>query len=235
MSVSDLGTRCVLTSRAGILHGERSPAVLAVHRSPFIQQVNITNCASDGISLVSPALNLPLLDNRIEHNLGVGLSVLMLNGETRDADLSAFSPLRQAAIPYNTFGLLDACDPSKQVMVEERILVYYRYDNRPADCVKIFTSQYGVKTFGFRLLQLQLVNATGEPGQPDSVSLYDGDIYNVTSTLLARITSHTSGPTMENRLYRTNKTSLSLGKPSILFFKELLLSVFFIPSFTGFY
>ena len=206
---------------AGILHGEKSPAVLSVHRTPVIQQVNVTHCASDGISLVSPSLNVPMLDNRIEYNGGVGLSVLMLNGETRDADVSAFSPLGLAAgLPYNTFGMLDACDPAKNVLVEERILVYYRYDNRPADCVKIFTSRYGVKTFGFRLLQLNLVNSTmttappldGEQlwDSPDSLAIYDGDIYNVTSTLVAKITSATTGPAMENRLYRTKKPSLSL-------------------------
>ena len=205
---------------AGILHGEKSPAVLSIHRTPVVQQVNVTHCASDGISLVSPSLNVPMLDNRIEYNGGVGLSVLMLNGETRDADVSAFSPLGLAAgLPYNTFGMLDACDPAKQVLVEERILVYYRYDNRPADCVKIFTSRYGVKTFGFRLLQLNLVNSTGlsagggseQPwDSPDSLAIYDGDIYNVTSTLVAQITSATTGPAMENRLYRTKKPSLSL-------------------------
>ena len=88
---------------------------------------------------------------RIENNLGVGISVLMLNGETRDAHSSSFSPLRRIqGLPYNTFGILDACDPEKKVVMEERLLIYYRYDNRPADCVKIFTSRYGVKTFGFR-------------------------------------------------------------------------------------
>ena len=97
------------------------------------------------------------------------------------------------------------------MLVEERILVYYRYDNRPADCVKIFTSAYGVKTFGFRLLQLNLVNATeDEPWEPDSITLYDGDIYNITSTLMTQITASTSGPAMENRLYRSRKHSLSL-------------------------
>ena len=196
---------------AGILHGEKSPAVLSIHRTPTVQQVNISHCASDGVSLVSPSMNLPLLDNRIEYNGGVGISILMLNGEVRDADLSAFSPLRLArGLPYNAFGILDACDPEKQVLVEERILVYYRYDNRPADCVKIFTSRYGVKTFGFRLLQLNLVNSTDEPWEPDSITLYDGDIYNITSTLLATVTSETTGPAMENRLYRTKKPSLSL-------------------------
>lgn len=198
-------------TEAGILHGEKSPAVLSVHRSPYIQQVNVTHCASDGISLVSPSRNLPLLDNRVEYNNGIGVSILMLNGETRDADLSAFSPLRFArGLPYNTFGILDACDPGKQVLVEERILVYYRYENRPADCVKIFTTRYGVKTFGFRLLQLNLVNSTNEPWEPDSLTLYDGDVYNLTSTVITQVTSTTTGPGLENRLYRTKKPSLSL-------------------------
>jgi len=196
---------------AGILHGEKSPAVLSIHRTPTISQVNISHCASDGISLVSPTMNVPLLDNRLEYNGGVGISVLMLNGETRDADRSAFSPLRLArGLPYNAFGILDACDPEKQILVEERILVYYRYDNRPADCVKIFTSRYGVKTFGFRLLQINLVNSTDEPWEPDSLTLYDGDIYNITSTLITQITSTTTGPAMENRLYQSKKPSLSL-------------------------
>lgn len=196
---------------AGILHGEKSPAVMSVHQAPFIQQVNITHCASDGLSLVSPSKNLPLLDNRVEYNGGVGISVLMLNGETRDADLSAFSPLRFArGLAYNTFGILDACDPGKQVLVEERVLIYYKYDNRPADCVKIFTSRYGVKTFGFRLLQLNLGNSTSQPWEPDAITLYDGDIYNITSSLIAQITSETTGPARENWLYRSKKPSLSL-------------------------
>ena len=40
---------------AGILYWERSPAVLSAHRCPTIQQVNITHCASNGISVVSPS------------------------------------------------------------------------------------------------------------------------------------------------------------------------------------
>ena len=62
-----------------------------------------------GICLALPSISLPLLDNRIEYDGGDGLSVLMLNGETRDADLSAFSPLRLArGLPYNAFCILDS-------------------------------------------------------------------------------------------------------------------------------
>lgn len=63
-----------------------------------------------------------------------------------------------------------------------------------------------------RLLQLNLVNSAGQPSwDPDSLTLYDGDIYNITSSsLLAEINASTTGPTLENRLYRTKKPSLSL-------------------------
>ena len=61
-----------------------------------------------------------------------------------------------------------------------------------------------------RLLQLNLVNSSGQPWEPDSLTLYDGDIYNVTSTVIARVVSTTTGPGMDNQLYRTKKPSLSL-------------------------
>lgn len=42
------------------------------------------------------------------------------------------------------------CDAHKEIVVQERILLYYKYDNQPVDCVKIFTSTAQIKTFGFR-------------------------------------------------------------------------------------
>ena len=57
-----------LEHHSSLYYWERSPAVLSAHRCPTIQQVNITHCASNGISVVSPSINLPLLNNRIEYN-----------------------------------------------------------------------------------------------------------------------------------------------------------------------
>ena len=37
------------------------------------------------------------------------------------------------------------------------------------DCVKIFASVYDVKPIGFRLLQYNLVNSSGEPWMADQV------------------------------------------------------------------
>ena len=69
--------------------------------------------------------------NKIQDNMGVGISAAVLTGEVREADLSAFVPLAEVPIPYHTFGMVDICDPHKEIIVEERMLVYYKYDNNP--------------------------------------------------------------------------------------------------------
>ena len=59
-----------------------------------------------------------------------------------------------------------------------------------------------------RLLQFNLVNSTDEPVlTPDYIRLYDGDIYNVTSRQMARLSAGTSDATV---LHVTNETSLSV-------------------------
>lgn len=47
-------------------------------------------------------------------------------------------------------GMLDMCNSQKEVIVRERLLLYYKYDDKPVDCVKIFKSAGDVKTLGFR-------------------------------------------------------------------------------------
>nr|CAD7425800.1 unnamed protein product [Timema monikensis] len=192
---------------AGILHNEKSSAVLSISKSPSITNVNITHCASHGITLVSPIEHARLLFNRIEHTLGVGVSTVSLTGEGRESDESSFSPLRDLQLPYHLFSVIDMCDPGKVVTVEERVLLYYKYDNNPVNCVKIFNSVYRSKPFGFRLLQFNLFNSTGKPGRPDSITLYDGDIYNVTSRLIGQVEV---GGTNEKKLFRTQLPSLSV-------------------------
>ena len=83
--------------------------------------------------------------------------------QVREAKLSAFNPVKTVPIPYHNFGLVDICDPQKEIVIEERVLLYYKYDNNPVDCVKIFASIYDVKPIGFRLLQYNLVDSDGEP------------------------------------------------------------------------
>lgn len=82
--------------------------------------------------------------------MGLGFSGISLTGEAQRSDSSSFFPLKTIEIPYGMFGVIEICDPTKEIVVEERVVVYYKYDNFPVDCVKIFKSVYGSKNLGFR-------------------------------------------------------------------------------------
>lgn len=55
---------------AGMLHNEKSPAIQSVVKSPAINFVNISQCASHGINLISPPDTVRLLHNHIHNTLG---------------------------------------------------------------------------------------------------------------------------------------------------------------------
>ncbi|XP_054261454.1 protein bark beetle-like isoform X2 [Macrosteles quadrilineatus] len=187
---------------AGLLHTRRSPAVLGVYKCPTIENVNISYSASHGISLISPQEHVRLRYNWVQHTLGVGVTIASLTGEGRESGESSFTPARHLYLPSHIFGLVDVCDPAKEIIVQERVVLYYKYDNKPVSCVKIFYSAYRVKPFGFRLLQLNMLNST------DSISIYDGDIYNKpTLELVAEITSDSP---LEKRFLTTKGPSLSV-------------------------
>ncbi|KAF5304533.1 hypothetical protein FQA39_LY09584 [Lamprigera yunnana] len=192
---------------AGILHNEKSPAIQSIIKSPEINYVDIKMAASHGINLISPTNSMNLLSNNVENTLGIGINILSLTGEGRESIESSFTPLKDLQIPYSLFSLIDICDTSKEIQIEERVLIYYKYDNHPVSCVKIFKSSYNVKPFGFRLLQFNLFNTTGDHGIPDFISLYDGDIYNTSSKIIKTITMDTENV---NQMYRTKESSLSI-------------------------
>ena len=139
--------------------------------------------------------------------LGIGINILSLTGEGREAEESSFIPIKDLSIPYHLFSILGICDTTKEVTIEERLLLYYKYDNNPVNCVKIFRSSLRAKPFGFRLLQFNLFNSTGKLGRPDSITLYDGDIYNVSVSKIDElfVNSH-----IEKKLFKTTGPSLSV-------------------------
>ncbi|CAH2076021.1 unnamed protein product, partial [Iphiclides podalirius] len=192
---------------AGILHNEKSPALQSITKTPSVQNVNITKCAHHGINIISPTDTMNLMTNSINDVLGEGVNAISLTGEGRESDESSFTPLKSLSLPYHLFSVVDICDSSKVITVEERVLLYYKYDNNPVNCVKIFKSVYRVKPFGFRLLQFNLFNHTLNYGKRDSLSLYDGDIYNVTAPLIGYLES---GSADEKRLFRSEGASLSV-------------------------
>jgi len=56
-------------------------------------------------------------------------------------------------------------------------------------------------------LQFNLFNSTGKPGRADAITLYDGDIYNITSKKIGHLEVNTHE---EKRLFRTQSSSLSI-------------------------
>ncbi|XP_012253572.2 protein bark beetle isoform X3 [Athalia rosae] len=192
---------------AGILHNEKSAAIQSIMKSPEVTHVSIGQSAYHGINVISPTHTIELLFNGIDNVLGNGVNVLSLTGEGREGDESSFAPIKALNIPYHLFSMIDICDTTKEITIEERVLVYYKYDNNPVNCVKIFRSAYRAKPFGFRFLQFNLFNSTGKPGRADGITLYDGDIYNVT----AREIGHLEVDTVhEKQLFRTTGPSLSV-------------------------
>ncbi|XP_020286537.1 protein bark beetle isoform X2 [Pseudomyrmex gracilis] len=192
---------------AGILHFEKSSAIQSIMRSPAVVHVTIEQSAYHGINFVSPTNTVELLFNTINNVLGNGVNILSLTGEGREADESSFTPIKDLNVPYHLFSLIDMCDTTKEITIEERVIVYYKYDNYPVNCVKIFRSTDGAKPFGFRLLQFNLYNNTGKPGRADGIVLYDGDIYNITSKKIGHLEANTPD---EKRLFRTRNPSLSV-------------------------
>ncbi|XP_012531769.1 protein bark beetle [Monomorium pharaonis] len=192
---------------AGILHYEKSSAIQSIMKSPAMVHVNIDRSAYHGINVVSPTHTVELLFNTIDNVLGNGVNILSLTGEGREADESSFTPIKDLNIPYHLFSMVDICDTAKEITIEERVIVYYKYDNYPVNCVKIFRSPYRAKPFGFRLLQFNLYNSTGKPGRHDSITLYDGDIYNITTKKIGHLEVNTLD---EKKLFRTQNPSISI-------------------------
>ncbi|XP_026687804.1 protein bark beetle-like [Diaphorina citri] len=90
---------------------------------------------------------------------------------------------------------------TKELVVQERMVLYYKYDNNPSTCVKIFHSAYKIKPFGFRLLQFNLFNTS------DSISLYDGSLYNVSAIPLFSVTKDSG---LEKKFITTQSPTLSI-------------------------
>lgn len=210
---------------AGMLHGEKSAAIQAIFKAPTISSITITNGANHGVNLVSPSDTMHLKLLKINNVLGHGINAVSLTGEGRESDESSFAPLKSLELPYHLFSLIDICDTSKEIIIEERAILYYKYDNDPVNCVKIFNSAYRVKPIGFRLLQSNLFNHSKLYGRRDSIHLFDGDLYNLTAKYIDTIEADGNNA---KRLFRTNGPILSVrlvasGAPSTHgFFAEVV-------------
>lgn len=59
---------------------------------------------------------------------------------------------RMNIIPYDARGLLNICAAQKQFTLTNRIIMYYKYDSYPVDCVKTFISPERNIVFRFLLV-----------------------------------------------------------------------------------
>lgn len=193
--------------RAGVLHGEKSPAIQSIIKNPTITLVKIKESAHHGVNLISPSDAIHLQFLEIENTLGQGINAISLTGEGRESDESSFTPLRNLDLPYHLFSMIDICDTNKEITIEERVLVYYKYDNNPVNCVKIFNSAFRVKPLGFRLLQSNLFNHSKEYGRRDAIHLFDGDIYNISARAIGTVEADSDN---EKRLFKTREPTLSV-------------------------
>lgn len=198
---------------AGILHNEKSPAVHSVSRTPTTFMFsNISTSASHGISVLAPTESMVIYGCRIENNLGVGVNVGVLYGESRNSPTSSFQPLKSLFLPYNVFGMVDICSPDKILPINQRVLLYYKYKHNSADCIKIFSSVGGLRRVGFRLLQVNLLNTTLLSPLADSLRLFDGDVYSESTppVLLAEITTETADDKMKAFIQSVKASSLTV-------------------------
>ncbi|CAM1311440.1 Uncharacterised protein g5687 [Pycnogonum litorale] len=177
---------------AGILHGYKTAAIQTSFTTVHINNVRVSQSASHGINAIATVGNILMYNNRIHDNLGLGLNVMLLNGATHTGSDLMYIPVQNVNLPYRVFGMVDICDNNKELIVDGRILLYYKYTNNPVDCVKIFSSKQGIKPLGFRLLQFNLFDASHWSVQQDVIRLYDGDIFNNTIPLITELWALTS-------------------------------------------
>ncbi|KAL3244016.1 hypothetical protein MRX96_019591 [Rhipicephalus microplus] len=205
--------RHVHIRKAGILHNEKGPAVQVVLRDVTLEHLNISESASNGIDIIASPGYQYIHAVNITHNRGTGINFVTLNGQTSTADRLNYVPLGPVDIPYNIFGLVDICDNNKAFPVGGKVLLYYKYDNRPVECIKIFTSKSRLsQKVGFRILQFNLFNSTEFTPHPDSISIFDGDVFNSTVKRIGHISvgMESQDNMAQTTFYRSQGTTLSV-------------------------
>lgn len=205
--------RHVHIRKAGILHNEKGPAVQVVLRDVTLEHLNISECASNGIDIIASPGYQYIHAVNMTHNRGTGINFVTLNGQTSTAERLNYIPLGPVDIPYNVFGLVDICDNNKAFPVDGKVLLYYKYDNRPVECIKIFTSKSRLsQKVGFRILQFNLFNSTEFTPHPDSISIFDGDVFNSTVKKIGHMSVGTDSKESmaQTTFYRSQGITLSV-------------------------
>ncbi|KAK0049320.1 protein bark beetle [Biomphalaria pfeifferi] len=186
---------------AGYLHGEKVGAIQTTYTTPIFSNINITNCAENGYDIIAPRQNLNIQFQNISRNLGYGVNVLVLNGESSTRQ-SSFLPFGLNTMPYNVYGLVDICRLEKQIFLETRMILYYKYGQQQRDCVKIISSR---KNVGLRFLQINLFQ---EDFTRNMIEIFDGTDVSESSRI-GRILANSSDTDIQ-KLYLTTSNTMSV-------------------------
>ncbi|CAH8825388.1 unnamed protein product [Trichobilharzia szidati] len=69
---------------AGLLHGERVPALSVVNAYPKLSFIRINNCLASGFEFITPNGPIKVTNSTVNGCLGYGLGLTMLNGDSTD-------------------------------------------------------------------------------------------------------------------------------------------------------
>ena len=156
---------------AGMLHGEKVGAIQTTYVTPEFSNLNITHCAENGIDVIAPRSILKMERVNVSKNLGFGFNFLILNGESSERD-SSFLMLGASTIPYHVYGLVEICRMEKEIELNTRMILYYKYGPDTRDCVKIIRSGSSRSRIGLRFLQINMFH---EDFSRNMVEIFDGN------------------------------------------------------------
>lgn len=174
---------------AGILHEEKNAAIQSVHRVPTTDNLRITNSAWNAYDYIAPRDEFKVRYNELHNNNGYAVGGLVLNGDSNyDNILSSFVPLHENTVPYNTYGLVRMCTTEKLIHVEDRLLIYYKYQFNTIDCIKIIRSKEPRKQVALRFLQVNMYN---DSFYKNAVEMYDGEYFDP-NMMIGEITANST-------------------------------------------
>ncbi|VDP68612.1 unnamed protein product [Echinostoma caproni] len=70
--------------RAGLLHGQRVPALMSIRTNPKLSYIRIDDCLGSGISLIDASGFVDVTNSTIRGCLGRAIEVVQLNGDSTD-------------------------------------------------------------------------------------------------------------------------------------------------------
>ncbi|EGT45297.1 hypothetical protein CAEBREN_07064 [Caenorhabditis brenneri] len=151
----------------------QSAGLQIFHRSPILDHVNVTNCSVNGVQVISPNDRITLANLNVTFNQGQGVSIMTTFVQAPSTSQDAMR--KPMSIPYYSQGMLDMCAAVKRFDVKNRIMLYYKYDSYPVDCVKIFTSSG--RRVAFRIVQYHLYSSPTDLGRSDALRLYSSESF----------------------------------------------------------